>query len=71
MGGKFRRGNISQLMGISDHEIVFLEEKTRELVATYQLQDIKNVHHIPSDVCTIVIQLISDHTLLFHVEKDR
>ena len=71
IGGKFRRGNVSQLMGISDHEIVFLEEKTRELVAAYPLHEIKNVQHVPTDMSTLVIQFFSDNSVLFHVEKDR
>jgi hypothetical protein len=69
-GGKFRRGNMSQLLGISDQEIVFLEDKTRDFIASYQLNEIQNVYHTAGDACAIVIQLVGGNSLMFHVDRE-
>lgn len=62
---------MSQLLGISDHQIVFLEDKTRELVAIYNLRDVQNIHHVPSDSCTLVLQFVKGGSIMFHVERER
>ena len=69
--GKFRRGTSSQLLGISDHQIIFLDDKTRDLVQTYNLQEVKRVHHDISDPCTIIIQLKCGTRLQVNVERER
>lgn len=62
---------MSQLLGISDHQIVFLEDKTRELVSNYNLRDVQNIHHVPTDPCTLVLQLVRGGNIVFHVERER
>ena len=71
MEGKFRRGHYSQLLGISDHQMVFLEEKTRELVSIYPLHDIQNVQHLPSDPCSLIIYFSTGQKVPFSVERER
>ena len=71
MEGKFRRGHYSQLLGISDHQMVFLEEKTRELVSVYPLHDIQNVQHLPSDPCSLIIHFSTGQKVPFSVERER
>ena len=51
--------------------MIFLDEKTRDLVSSYSLQDIQNVQHLPTDPCSLVIQFSTGHKVLFSVERER
>lgn len=68
--GKFRRGTSTQLVGLSDQIIVFLDEKTRELEAKHFLDEIAQVNHLPTDFCTLLIKLNNGGLLQFEAERE-
>lgn len=70
-GGKFRRGTTAQLFGIGDHKLLFLDEKTREVMGSYDLKEVIGVRHSPHDNCIVVIKLSNGSSLQLQVEKER
>lgn len=70
-GGKFRRGMSSQLFGIGDQKLVFLDEKTREVTAVYELKDVISIRHSSQDNCIIVINIRNGSKLQVQVDKER
>ena len=68
--GKFRRGTSTQLLGLSDQQMVFLDERTRELEGKYFLDEIAKVNHLPTDFCTLLIRLNNGGLLQFEAERE-
>lgn len=69
--GKFRRGMSTQLFGIGDQKLVFLDEKTREVTAIYTLKDVVSIRHSPHDSCIIVISIRNGSKIQVQVDKER
>ncbi len=69
--GKFRRGTTAQLFGIGDTKLLFLDEKTRDVMASYDLKEVISVKHSPQDVCTIMLKLSDGYSIQLQVEKER
>ena len=67
--GRFKRGPLAkQLMGINNKRIVFLDEKTKELIASHSLQSVQSVTR-DSDPCILLINLHGD-SVGFKVQVD-
>ncbi|KAL5502442.1 hypothetical protein EMCRGX_G009216 [Ephydatia muelleri] len=66
--GRYIKGSVAkQLMGISNQNLVFLDEKSKELVGQYSLQDLGGFIHDKSDPCIFTLK-IKDFSLKVQVE---
>ncbi|KAL5502434.1 hypothetical protein EMCRGX_G009205 [Ephydatia muelleri] len=66
--GRYIKGSVAkQLMGISNQHLVFLDEKSKELVGQYSLQDLGGFIHDKTDPCIFTLK-IKDFSLKVQVE---